>query len=241
MNDSSPEPRDPWAPPERPAVDPGTAQGAHGTPGVSGPPSVHDQPTLAGMPGDRTTPAAPGSPAPGSPAPGSPAPGGAPGAATPAPPATGPASAAYGYPTEPPGYGYPGYPGDAGYPGYPAQQGYPFPGAYPPYGRQPSNGFGVTSLVLGILAVVGCITSFIAVALGIGAVVFGALGKGRANRGEADNGGMALAGIILGAIGIVLGLLVLFAMFAAPFLDGDRDDSPRHESPYSDSRLHERV
>ncbi|MFC9586381.1 DUF4190 domain-containing protein [Streptomyces yangpuensis] len=230
MTDSSPEPRDPWAPPERPAVDLGKTQGAHGPPGGTGPSSVHDQPTLAGMPGDRATPAAPTGPVPG----GS-VPGGAPGAATPVAPAAGPASAAYGYPTPQPGYGYPGYPG------YPAQQGHPFPGAYPPYGRQPSNGFGVTSLVLGILAVVGCITSFIAVALGIGAVVFGALGKGKANRGEADNGGVALAGIILGAIGIVLGLLMLFAMFAVPFLDGDRDDSPRYESPYSDSRLHERV
>ncbi|MFJ7774264.1 DUF4190 domain-containing protein [Streptomyces yangpuensis] len=242
MTDSSPEPRDPWAPPERPAVDLGKAQGANGTPGVSGPPSVHDQPTLAGMPDDRTTSAAPGGPVPGGPVPG-----GAPGTATPVPPAAGPASAAYGYPTDRPGYGYPGdagypgHPGHPGYPGYPAQQGYPFPGAYPPYGRRPSNGFGVTSLVLGILAVVGCITSFIAVALGIGAVVFGALGKGKANRGEADNGGVALAGIILGSIGIVLGLLMLFAMFAAPFLDEDRDGRPRYESPYSDSRLHERV
>ncbi|MFE7095503.1 DUF4190 domain-containing protein [Streptomyces erythrochromogenes] len=202
MNDSSPEPRDPWAPPERPPVDLGKAQGDRGTPGVSGPPSVHDQPTLAGMPGEQTAPGA-------------------------APPAAGPASAAYGYPVAQPGYGYPA-------------QGYPFPGAYQPYGRPPSNGFGITALVLGILAVVGCITSFIAVALGIAAVVFGALGKGKANRGEADNGGVALAGIILGAIGIALGLLMLFAMFA-PFLDGGWDDGPNYESPYSDSRLHERV
>ncbi|OLZ62824.1 hypothetical protein AVW11_21860 [Streptomyces amritsarensis] len=223
MNDSSPEPRDPWAPPERPPVDLGKPQGTQGTQGVSGPPSAHDQPTLAGMPGDGTAPAAPG-----------------PGAAAPSP--AGPAPAAYGYPADRPGYGYPGDPAYPypGYPGYPTQQGYPFPGAYPPYGRAPSNGFGITALVLGILAVVGCITSFIAVALGIGAVVFGALGRGKANRGEADNGGMALAGIILGAIGIALGLLMLVAMFA-PFLDGGWDDGPRHESPYSDSRLHERV
>ncbi|WP_405422688.1 DUF4190 domain-containing protein [Streptomyces erythrochromogenes] len=223
MNDSSPEPRDPWAPPERPPVDLGKAQGDRG-----GPPSVHDQPTLAGMPGEQPAPAAPGPAAQGPAAQGS--------HATP-PPVAGPPSAVYGYPAAQPGYGYPG---DAGYPGYPAQQGYPFPGAYQPYGRPPSNGFGITALVLGILAVVGCITSFIAVGLGIGAVVFGALGKGKANRGEADNGGMALAGIILGAIGIALGLLMLFAMFA-PFFGGGWDDGPGYESPYSDSRLHERV
>ncbi|MEU6299594.1 DUF4190 domain-containing protein [Streptomyces erythrochromogenes] len=226
MNDSSPEPRDPWAPPERPPVDLGKVQGDRGTPGVSGPPSVHDQPTLAGMPGEQTAPGMPGPAAPGP-------------AATP-PPGAGPVSAAYGYPVAQPGYGYPGDAGYPGYPGYPAQQGYPFPGAYQPYGRPPSNGFGITALVLGILAVVGCITSFVAVALGIGAVVFGALGKGKANRGEADNGGMALAGIILGAIGIALGLLVLFAMFA-PFFGDGWDDGPAYESPYSDSRLHERV
>ncbi|WP_051807109.1 DUF4190 domain-containing protein [Streptomyces sp. NRRL F-2664] len=247
MNDSSPEPRDPWAPPERPAVDRGAAQGPHSTPaGASGPPSVHDQPTLAGMPGERATSAAPGFASPACAVPGS-APGPAAASAT---PAAGPAPATYGHPAPTPGYGYPGdagygygYPGDAGYPaypGHPAQPGYPFPGAYPPYGPRPSNGFGITALVLGILAVVGCITSFIAVALGIGAVVFGALGRGKANRGEADNGGMALAGIILGAVGIALGLLMLFAMFA-PFLDGGWDDSPRRESPSSDSRLHERV
>ncbi|MER7729301.1 DUF4190 domain-containing protein [Streptomyces erythrochromogenes] len=230
MNDSSPEPRDPWAPPERPPVDLGKARGDRGTPGVSGPPSVHDQPTLAGMPGEQT---APGMPGPGATGPAAPGPGAM-------PPAAGPASAAYGYPVAQPGYGYPGDAGYPGYPGHPAQQGYPFPGAYQPYGRPPSNGFGITALVLGILAVVGCVTSFIAVALGIAAVVFGALGKGKANRGEADNGGMALAGIILGAIGIVLGLLMLLAMFA-PFLDGEWDDRPRRESPYSDSRLHERV
>ncbi|MFJ9545384.1 DUF4190 domain-containing protein [Streptomyces erythrochromogenes] len=226
MNDSSPEPRDPWAPPERPPVDLGKAQGDRGAPGVSGPPSVHDQPTLAGMPGEQPAPAAPGPAVQGP-------------HATP-PPAAGPPSAVYGYPAAQPGYGYPGDAGYPGYPGYPAQQGYPFPGAYQPYGRPPSNGFGITALVLGILAVVGCITSFIAVGLGIGAVVFGALGKGRANRGEADNGGMALAGIILGAIGIALGLLMLFAMFA-PFFGDGWDDGPRYESPYSDSRLHERV
>ncbi|WKV71600.1 DUF4190 domain-containing protein [Streptomyces sp. PCS3-D2] len=229
MNDSSPEPRDPWAPPERPAVDLGTSKAGHGAPGVSGPQPVPDRPTPGGHPGERTAAAAPGN------------------AAPPTPPAGGPPPAAYGHPVAPPGYGYPG---DAGYPGYPAAQqgypysahqtGYPYPGAYPPYGRRPSNGFGVTALVLGILAVVGCVTSFLAVALGIGAVVFGALGKGKANRGEADNGGVALAGIILGAIGIVLGLLMLFALFA-PAFDDEWGDSPKRETSSSDSRLRERV
>ncbi|MFE9634440.1 DUF4190 domain-containing protein [Streptomyces sp. NPDC006463] len=228
MTDQSPEARDPWAPPERPVVDLGKQQG------TPRPPSVHDQQTVAGMPG-----AQPPQPAP---------------TPTPMQPP------AYGYPAQPDasGYGYPmptptpmatptpplaptavpgyGYPGDAGYPGYP---GYPGNAGYPLYAAPKNNGFGVTALVLGIISVVGCITSFLAIALGIGAVVFGALGKGKATRGEADNGGMALAGIILGAIGIVLGALMLLAMFA-PVL-GDWDGDSDYDSPYSNSRVREKI
>ncbi|MFB6821753.1 DUF4190 domain-containing protein [Streptomyces virginiae] len=235
MTDSSPEPRDPWAPLERPAVELGKSQGGQGTPGVSGPPSVHDQPTLAGMPGDQFPPQAqPPTRIP---------------TAAPTPPqhpmAGPPASAAYGYPAQP-GYGFPGdagypaQPGQQGYPGYPGYQGYPGQGAYPPYGVQRSNGFGVTALVLGILAVVGCITSFFALALGIAAVVFGVLGRGKARRGEADNGGMALAGIILGAIGIVLGAVMVAIVFAGFMERGSGSDSP-YDSPYDNSQVREKV
>ncbi|MFJ6499850.1 DUF4190 domain-containing protein [Streptomyces virginiae] len=239
MTDSSPEPRDPWAPLERPPVELGKSQGGQGTPGASGPPSVHDQPTLAGMPGDPFPPPAQ-TPAQ---------------IPTPTPtqhPMTGPpASAAYGYPAQP-GYGFPGdagypaqpgqqgYAGQQGYPGYPGPQGYPGQGAYPPYGAQRSNGFGVTALVLGILAVVGCITSFFALALGIAAVVFGVLGRGKASRGEADNGGMALAGIILGAIGIVLGAVMIAIVFAGFMERGSGGDSP-YDSPYDNSQVREKV
>ncbi|MEU9301186.1 DUF4190 domain-containing protein [Streptomyces sp. NPDC048269] len=230
MTDQSPEPRDPWAPPERPAVDLGKQQGTPGAPGVAGQSSVHDQQTIAGMPG----------------------------AQMPQPASTPTQPPAYGYPAQPDasGYGYPtpvptpiptpapapgyGYPGDAGYPGYQGYAGYPGNTGYPLYAAPKNNGFGVTALVLGIISVVGCITSFLAIALGIGAVVFGALGKGKATRGEADNGGMALAGIILGAIGIVLGALMLLAMFA-PFMRGDWDDDSDYESPYSNSRVHEKI
>ncbi|MFF4263343.1 DUF4190 domain-containing protein [Streptomyces virginiae] len=233
MTDSSPEPRDPWAPLERPAVELGKSQGGQGTPGVSGPPSVHDQPTLAGMPGDQFPP--PAQPPAQIPTP----------TPTQHPMAGPPASAAYGYPAQP-GYGFPGdagypaQPGQQGYPGYPGYQGYPGQGAYPPYGVQRSNGFGVTALVLGILAVVGCITSFFALALGTAAVVFGVLGRGKARRGEADNGGMALAGIILGAIGIVLGAVMVAIVFAGFMERGSGSDSP-YDSPYDNSQVREKV
>lgn len=50
---------------------------------------------------------------------------------------------------------------------------------------------------------------------------------------------MALAGIILGAVGIVLGGLMLFAMFA-PVMFGDSDTSD-YESPFSNSQVREKV
>ncbi|MFB7254750.1 DUF4190 domain-containing protein [Streptomyces nojiriensis] len=105
---------------------------------------------------------------------------------------------------------------------------------------QRSNGFGITALVLGILAVVGCITSFFAIALGAAAVVFGALGRGKASRGEADNGGMALAGIILGSIGILLGAVMIAVVFAGFMERGSVDDSP-YDSPYDNSQVREKV
>lgn len=70
------------------------------------------------------------------------------------------------------------------------------------------NGVGVTALVLGILAI---LTGLFVIGglLGIVAVVLGFIGRGRAKRGEASNGGVALAGIITGAIGIVLAALIV--------------------------------
>ncbi|MEW2513488.1 DUF4190 domain-containing protein [Streptomyces sp. NPDC046870] len=133
----------------------------------------------------------------------------------------GPGQVPYGYPGAAPAYGYPGAGPAYGYPGprhapyggpapYPAAHGYAWPGMQPP----PSNGLGTASLVLGIVATVGFVLWPIALAMGILAVILGGLGRGRANRGEATNPGVALAGVICGAAGIVL-VLVLFALLIA--------------------------
>ncbi|MFF5855026.1 DUF4190 domain-containing protein [Streptomyces sp. NPDC012751] len=107
----------------------------------------------------------------------------------------GPGQVPYGYPSHVP---------------YPAANGYGWPGMQP----APSNGMGTASLVLGILAAVGFVAWPIALVLGILAVIFGAIGRGKAKRGEATNPGVALAGIICGAAGIVL-VLGFFAFFIA--------------------------
>jgi len=75
-----------------------------------------------------------------------------------------------------------------------------------------TNGLAVASLVLGILALVLFFTIVFPIILGILAVIFGAIGLGKANQG-AEHKGLAIAGMILGVLGI--GAMILFvAVFA---------------------------
>lgn len=203
----------PWSAPSAPS-----ASSAPAAPSV--PSSVHDQHTVTSFPGMGGGPApaaqqytqpwaGPSAPVPPAPVPHSartaavnpfaPPPAG--GEPVPPPPIgpEGPGRMAY------------GYPGGGGYGGAPAQ-GYPgWAGTAP----MPSNGLGVTGLVLGIIsAAVFCVWP-VAILLGVLAVIFGGIGRGKALRGEATNGGQALAGIICGSVGIALGItfgaIVLFA------------------------------
>lgn len=72
------------------------------------------------------------------------------------------------------------------------------------------NGLGTAALVLGILALVLCWTVFGGILLGVLAIIFGLIGRGRVRRREATNGGAALTGIITG----VLALLAVAALIA---------------------------
>ncbi|HXO11313.1 MAG TPA: DUF4190 domain-containing protein, partial [Mycobacterium sp.] len=90
---------------------------------------------------------------------------------------------------------------------YPA--GYPPPPSYgggpqPPVA--PKNGLGIASLVLAVVGLLSVATVFAPIALGIVAVVLGFLAHARAKRGAADNGGVAIAGIVLGGLAVVVGL-----------------------------------
>ncbi|MEU2249454.1 DUF4190 domain-containing protein [Streptomyces sp. NPDC019224] len=224
----------------RPPADgtPGDARTpADAIPGGPHPPAVHDQQTVTSVPGAGTGPVPPlgfGAPQAGSA--GWSAPGTVP------PPPVGPNGPGRAAPPTGPG-GYPGTPSHPGAPysypgGQPPQYGYPagqapqfgYPG-YPGYGNpwgglQPANGMGVAALVLGILATVGFCMYGLGVILGILALVFGVIGRGRARRGEADNGGVALAGIILGSVGIVVSAVFLgflIRVVASDESDDDRD------------------
>jgi hypothetical protein len=106
-----------------------------------------------------------------------------------------------------PTYGGPpasyGPPGGYGYPGYGAP--------YPPYGfQQKTNGKATAALWTGIgsLVLIFCCGAGI---VGITAVVLGFMARGEIKRsgGMQTGEGMALAGIIMGAIAFVLGLVIL--------------------------------
>ncbi|MFD4574000.1 DUF4190 domain-containing protein [Streptomyces sp. NPDC058417] len=236
---SSESARDPWAAPG--SVPEGSEgpqyAGPADAPAEQGPqerpapapsaPSVHDQQTVTSLPG------VPGPAAPPTPAahPGATPPPAVPPAeqawaappadgAVPPPPLApdGPVQVPYGCPVP---YAHPaapyGAPGPAAQPGYGGAPGHPVgPGAYgwPPVPQSPSNGMGIASLTLGIVAAVGFCLWPVAIVGGVLALVFGLIGRAKARRGEATNPGQALAGIICGSAGLALAVAFVVLLFA---------------------------
>ena len=131
--------------------------------------------------------------------------------------------------TPPPVYGAPPPSYDA--PSYDAPtHGAPQYGAPPPYGAPlatgGNNGMGVATLVLGIMSIATSWTVIGGLVLGILALVFGVLGRKRARRGEASNGGMALAGAITGGVGVLFAIIagiVIIAVAHDPSFKNLRD------------------
>jgi len=104
----------------------------------------------------------------------------------------------------------------------------PMPGAYSPpmanvspqmgmaQGPPRSSGMAIASMVLGILALLFFFTHIFALILGLLAVIFGHISRGTIvrSRGQVSGGGMAMAGLVTGYIGIVLAvILLIFAAF----------------------------
>lgn len=134
-------------------------------------------------------------------------------------PSEGSQPAGFGAPGSPGGYGAPGEGGSPG--GYGTPGGYGSPAGYGGHGQpqgSPKNGFGTAALVLGIL---GLLTSlfFGGIVFGIPAIVLGALGRGRANRREATNGGMAVAGLVLGVVSLLITAAII--AFGVSLLNSD--------------------
>lgn len=99
-------------------------------------------------------------------------------------------------------------------------------GGAPSYGSAPASGSGsnplaIVALVTGILAILTACFWFVAGPLGIAAVVTGVLGGNKAKRGEAGQGGLAKAGLITGAVGLVLTIVLTILAFVGIGLLGD--------------------
>lgn len=107
---------------------------------------------------------------------------------------------------QPPQYPqYPQYPG-GGYPGgYPPPPPAPYSGFTPPP-VGPKNGLGIAALVVAIIALFSVVGGIV---LGVVAIILGVLGLQRARRGEATNGGIAIAGIVLGILSIIEAIVVI--------------------------------
>jgi hypothetical protein len=105
------------------------------------------------------------------------------------------------YGQQPPGYGAPP-------PGYGAPPPPPYGGYAQPYVARKTNGMAIASLILGALWLywIGSVL----------ALIFGYIGKSQIdNSGDTQDGrGMAVAGIVLGWIGVAVLVIVLIAIAA---------------------------
>lgn len=76
----------------------------------------------------------------------------------------------------------------------------------PTSGVRPRNGSGTAALVLAIVGLAACWSVLGGIVCGAVAVTLGFIGRGRAARGEADNGEIATAGTALGILAIAVSL-----------------------------------
>jgi uncharacterized protein YacL len=77
------------------------------------------------------------------------------------------------------------------------------------YQQAPRNGIGTAALVFGIIGLITCWTVIGGLVLGLLAAILGFVGRGRANRGEATNGGSAVAGVVLGLVSVVVAIVLI--------------------------------
>jgi hypothetical protein len=78
---------------------------------------------------------------------------------------------------------------------------------------KPKNGMGVAALVFGILAVLTFWLPIVGLVLGLLAIVFGVIGRGRVRKMQATNGGVALTGLILGVLVFIVNVVLSIALF----------------------------
>ncbi|MET8118867.1 DUF4190 domain-containing protein [Micromonospora sp. NPDC005189] len=107
---------------------------------------------------------------------------------------------------DPYGQQQPQYGGGPQYPnaGYPQAQ-----------GQGQNNTLGLVSMILGIASIPLVCCLYIGIPVGIAGVVTGYLARQKVAQGQASNAGQAKAGLICGAVGVVLGILLLILSVVA--------------------------
>ncbi len=103
-----------------------------------------------------------------------------------------------------------GYPPPAGYQApvvYPGAAGYTVPGV--PQGGK-SNTLGLLSMIFGIASIpLGLCCGLFGTPFSIAALIMGFIGLNKVKAGQADNKGMALAGVICGAAGLLVAIIMV--------------------------------
>ena len=82
------------------------------------------------------------------------------------------------------------------------------------YVRPPRNGLGISSFILGLLAVIYAWIPGGGILWGAIGLSLGLVQRGRLSRGEATNRSLTKAGIILSVVGMVLSLGITIALVA---------------------------
>jgi hypothetical protein len=127
----------------------------------------------------------------------------------------------YGQPPQDP-YGAPQAPYGQQQPQAPYGQQQPYgsptyPNAGYPQAQGQNNTLGLVSMILGIASIPLVCCVFLGIPVGIAAVVTGYLAKQKVAQGQASNAGQAKAGLICGAVGVGLGILLLLLNIVGSF------------------------
>ncbi|WP_406072777.1 DUF4190 domain-containing protein [Micromonospora sp. NBC_01638] len=92
---------------------------------------------------------------------------------------------------------------------------YPNAGYPPAPGQGQNNTLGLVSMILGIASIPLLCCLYLGIPVGIAGVVTGYLARQKVAQGQASNAGQAKAGLICGAVGVVLGILLLIVSIVA--------------------------
>lgn len=82
--------------------------------------------------------------------------------------------------------------------------------------KKPGRGFGIASMVLGILSLVCCCTAYFGIVLGVLGLIFGIISY------KKGSNGFAIAGIITSSFGILTGIIMVFIVIFAEGINWDK-------------------